>query len=192
MIELLEGFTFFPEAQAILAMPSKVLFDEKALSPVNVGKFKVAPWGEDNDLPRNIVEKAEKNEVVSSNLLFNMQAAYGLGPKPMRRIVENSRIVGYEEIVEGAEADFFEDNDLQLYLLEQLNDMNYFFNTFPEIILSENRSSIVSLRSKEAAFSRWTSMSSKGVIEKHIYSTKWPDPREGEFTVSEVRDEYNP
>jgi hypothetical protein len=183
-----------PEAQAILAMqPSTNLIEDRDLSPVIIGKHKVAPWGENNDLPQQIRAKAEANEVVSSNLKFNTDVAYGLGPKPMRRIVENGKTAGFEELTDGPEAEFFEDNDIKLYMYEQLMDMNCFFNAFPEIILSLDKKKIVSLRSKEAMFSRWSAMNARGKIDYHFYSAKWDDnPAEKDIEITDALDDYNP
>ncbi|MDR1551876.1 MAG: hypothetical protein LBS69_00210 [Prevotellaceae bacterium] len=194
IIELGFGISYIPEAQQIIAMaPSSSIFEDRDLSPVAIGKYKVAPWGEDNDLPQQIRAKTEASEVVSSNLLFNTQVAYGLGPKPMRRIVENGRVVGYEELLDGAEAEFFEDNDIGLFMLEQLTDMNFFANAFPEIILSLDKKKIVSLRSKEAMFSRWSIMNSRAQIEYHLYSAKWDkNPAEKDIDVTDALDDYNP
>jgi hypothetical protein len=190
----MDGISLIPEAKTIIAMePSHTMFDEEGLSPMRIGKYSVAPWGESNDLPNQVRTKAEANEVVSSNLLFNMSVAYGLGPKPMRRIIEGGKVVGYEELFTGPEAEFFDDNDIGLYLMEQLTDLNYFYNAFPEIILSADKRNIVSLRSKEAMFSRWSSMNAKGVVEYHLYSAKWADgPKEQEIVVSDALDDYNP
>jgi hypothetical protein len=194
VIEIMKGISLLPEAKTIIAMePSKAMFDEEGLSPVKIGNYSVAPWGETNDLPNQIRTKAEANEVVSSNLLFNMSVAYGLGPKPMRRIIEGGKVVGYEELLTGPEAEFFDDNDIGLYLMEQLTDLNYFYNAFPEIILSADCRNIVSLRSKEAMFSRWTTMNKAGVVEYHLYSAKWADgPKANEIVVSDALDDYNP
>ncbi|MDR0754508.1 MAG: hypothetical protein LBF04_03880 [Prevotellaceae bacterium] len=194
IIELGMGISYIPEAQQIIAMqPSNSIFEDRDLQPAIIGKYKVAKWGEDNDLPQQIRAKAEASEVVSSNLLFNTQVAYGLGPKPMRRIIENNKVVGYEELLDGEEAEFFEDNDIGLFMLEQLTDMNYFFNAFPEIILSLDRRKIVSLRSKEAMFSRWSVMNSKAMIEYHLYSAKWDNsPTEQDIEVTDTLDDYNP
>jgi hypothetical protein len=190
----MDGISLIPEAKTIIAMePSRAMFDEDGLSPVKIGKYAVAPWGESNDLPLQIRTKSEACEVVSSNLKFNIDVAYGLGPKPMRRIIEGGKVVGYEELFTGQEAEFFDNNDIGLYLMEQLTDLNYFFNAFSEIILSADKRNIVSLRSKEAMFSRWTTMNAKGVVEYHLYSAKWADgPKEKDIVVSDALDDYNP
>jgi hypothetical protein len=188
-----DTFYFVPEAASLLAFQEKPLFQEnEEFGTVKVDKLEVAAWGEDNDIPQQILNRVKKSEVVSSNLNFNIGAGYGLAPRPMRRIVENNKVVGYEELIEGEVVEFFEDNDVSLYFLEQLTDINYFGNTFAELILNEGRNKIVSLRSKEAAFSRWTTADAKGRV-KHVYSAKWAEkPKKGEYTVSEVLDEYNP
>jgi len=77
---------------------------------------------------------------------------------------------------------FFEENDINMYLLEQLTDMNFFFNIFPEIILNqEEKPKIVHISSKEASFSRWEEMNDMGIIENHFYSAYWA-PNKPEFT----------
>jgi len=190
------GFTYLPEAKAIIAMESsRELFAESVdLKPVSVDGYSISPWGPTNDMPKLIIEKAKKSEIVQSNLLFNIQSGYGQGIKPMRRIIENNKIVGFEEIYEGEVVDFFEQNDINGFFLEQLSDMHYFYNVFPEIILSGDKRKIVSLRSKEATFSRWGVMDpKKGYITKHYYSAKWNDgARKETISESDVLNNYNP
>ena len=190
------GFTYLPEAKAIIAMESsRELFSESVdLKPVSVDGYAISPWGPTNDMPQLILEKAKKSEIVQSNLLFNIQSGYGQGIKPMRRIIENKKIVGFEEIYEGEVVDFFAQNDINGFFLEQLSDMHYFYNVFPEIILSGDKRKIVSLRSKEATFSRWGVMDpKKGCITKHYYSAKWNDgARKETISESDVLNNYNP
>jgi hypothetical protein len=196
MIEqnIIDGSAYMPEFKAIfLTAPSRDLFTEPD-SPITVDSFKIAPWGEDNDLPAQIVAKAEKSEIVEANLLFNIQASYGQGIKPMKRIIEKGKITGYDEIIEGPVVDFFEQNDVNGFFLEQLTDLHHFYNVFPEIILSGDKRQIVSLRSKEATFSRWGTMDPKlGRITKHYYSAKWADgPNKNNVVATDVLDAYNP
>ncbi|MDR0661225.1 MAG: hypothetical protein LBG19_10620 [Prevotellaceae bacterium] len=194
MIEIIDNVFLHNDVLAILDVPSsKSLFNDEELSPVNIGNYKIAPWGEDNNLPAAVVEKAEASEVVNSNLLFNTQVCYGTGPKPMKRIIEKGKVVETVELFEGAEFDFFQDNDISLYLLEQMTDLNYFGNAFPEIILSGDRNKVVSLRSKSAVFSRWGVMDNKGAINWHYYSAKWKDnPSEKDIEKTFVLEEFNP
>ncbi len=167
--------------------------------PISIGKYEIAPWGDSNDLPQQIMAKIESAEVVEANLLFNICVGYGQGLKPMRKIIDNAGKVSYQELPDEAKynkvADFFDDNDVEGYFLEQLTDMHTFFNVFPEIILNrEAKPKIVSLRSKEAAFSRWGSMKTgENRILRHYYSAKWDDnPEDKDIEESLVIDRFSP
>lgn len=193
MIEIIEGVTLFPELQIILAVDSAQIFDEENMVPVEVGKTLIAPWGKENNLPAEILAKVKQSDVVAANLRFNRDVCYGLGPKLMRAIRnENGKIVEYQEVEAGKEYDFFEANDIPLFFLEQITDMVYFHNSFAELIPSSTGNEIVSLRHKEAMFSRWGVMDKTGKINKHYYSGKWQDnPSKKDVTESRVIDEFN-
>lgn len=193
MIELLDGFTLFPEAQTILAVDSSAIFDEKNMKPIEIGAHKISPWGEKNNLPTEILEKVTKSDVISANLRFNRDVCYGLGPKLVKVIRDaNGKISDHVEIEEGKEYDFFENNDFPLFYLEQITDMVYFHNAFAELIPSASKNEIASIRHKEAAFSRWSVMDKKGKIRNHYYSGKWEDsPGTADIIVSKAIDEYN-
>lgn len=190
------GITYLPEAKAIVAMESsrELFYESTDLQPVTIDGYRISPWGVTNDMPQLIIEKAEASEIVQSNLLFNIEAGYGQGIKPMRRIIENRKLAGYEEVYDGEVVDFFAQNDINGYYLEQLSDLQFFYNVFPEIILSGDKRKIVSLRSKEAAFSRWGVMDpKKGCITKHYYSAKWNNgARKENIAESDVLAGYNP
>lgn len=141
----------------------------------------VVPWGEDNLLPSQIMDKVGKNVFMSSNMFFNINTAYGSGILPVRKIIQPE---GQIEFIpyEGDEAVdiFFEENRTDIYLLEQLNDLMYFHNVFPEIIFNKesgDKRKIVMINSKEAFFSRWSEIETKGVdkgrIKYHYYYADW-------------------
>ncbi len=183
---------------AVFTTSSTVDLISEANDPVTFGKYKVAPWGENNDLPQQIMKNIESAEVVEANLFFNICCGYGQGLKPMIKKLDDSGKPYYEELSYSDAKhkkvlDFFEDNDVEGYFLEQLTDMHTFFNVFPEIILNVKGTAIVSLRSKEAAFSRWASIEKRQTrITKHLYSAKWGDnPSEADITETLVIDRFN-
>jgi hypothetical protein len=189
------GLTYLPEAKALLAIrPSREYFTDPT-EIKKIGNYEIVPWGNDNNLPANVIEKIEKSEVISANLEFNVNVGYGTGIKPMRRVIENNKLVGYEDLYDDEEIlNFCEDNDLNGYFLEQLTDLKTFYNVFPEIILSQDLKKIVSLRSKEAAFSRWGKIDKNASgISKHYYLSKWGDNAKAEdIVVTDVLDRFNP
>lgn len=193
MIEILDGVTLYPEIQTVLAVDSSAIFDEEDMMPVQVGPHKIAPWGIDNNLPAEILQKVKKSDIVGTNLRFNRDVCYGLGPKLIKAIRDkNGKIVDSIEVEKGPEYDFFEANDIPLFFLEQITDMVYFHNAFAELIPSAKEKKISSLRHKEAAFSRWSVMDKKGRINRHYYSAKWDEsPGTSDVIVSKAIDEYN-
>lgn len=140
--------------------------------------FSFVAWGEDNNLPNLITTKVNKLPDMARNMQFNIEVGYGQGIVPVYINRSFDGNVMTETITPAVDAKakevmaFFENNDISLYLLEQLADLNYFWNTFPEIILSNDKK-VVEIRSKEAMFSRWCVDKSTGKIVAHAYSAKW-------------------
>jgi len=183
---------------AVTVTPARDMFSEPESRPVPVSiKDKnyrgAVPWGAYNDLPAQIIAKVGASPVLSSGMLFNIELAYGTGIVAGRRTYENGKEV-FTPVTDNEEINtFFEENDIQMYLLEQLTDMNFFYNIFPEIILNrETQPKIVQLISKEASFSRWEEMNEKGIIENHFYSAYWA-PNKPEYTdVTPVLNRHMP
>ncbi|MDA3906510.1 MAG: hypothetical protein PF484_10590 [Bacteroidales bacterium] len=178
------GTAFFKDTKsAVLFASSKDMFALPDADPISVDvknkPYKVVPWGEDNDLPQQIIEKVGKSPDMSTGLLFNINVGFGEGITPCRISVNEAGKKVVTPVFDNKEINlFFEQNDINGYFLEQLTDLNYFFNTFPEIILNQDSSQsrkIVELNSKEASFSRWSEMNSDGAIENHLYSAKWTE-----------------
>lgn len=189
------GISYLPEAKTIIAMqPTREIFQEPD-EILTIGNYNIVPWGDTNTMPYDVVDKINKSEVIGANLEFNVLVGYGRGIIPMRRIIENKKVVDYQEVLDDDRVlDFCFSNDLNGYLLEQLMDLKTFYNVFPEIILSNDKSEIVQLRSKEAVFSRWGKVEpSVGRITKHYYCAKWNDnPTKKDIQVTDVLDRFNP
>ena len=151
--------------------------------------YDMVPWGQNNIFPNEILAKIAKSHDISSNLLFNIQVAYGDGIMPVKKTWNDAKKdFDYTPILNNPDInEFFENNDMSVYLLEQLNDIYYFYNSFPEIILSRDPDSskrkVVSLQSKEAVFSRWVKKNSEGVIDTHLYGSRWFEPQPGDMDV---------
>lgn len=192
-IQILEDLQYFPEAQAVLAIDSSSQFTiDDDIQPVSYGKYRIAPWGNDNALPTHLLEKVDKGDIVGANLRFNRDVAFGLGPKLVRAVKrdEYGRVLEWAPVEEGREFDWFDANDIPLFLQQQLTDISYFYNAFPEIILSEDYSSIRAIRHKEAVFSRWGIMRNS-VINWHYYADWANSPSVDKIEVTRVLDEFD-
>lgn len=193
-MEIIEGYTLLPEAMAVLVNKTSAnVFEDDNLSPVEIDKYKIAPWGILNMRPQEIIELIKCSDVLGANLRFNRDVCYGLGPKVVRNIRDgNGKVIDFVEVESGKEFEFFERNDISMFLLEQLTDMVHFHNAFAELIPAKTGKEIFSLRSKEAAFSRWSVMDKNGNINNHFYSAAWDDsPGKNDIAVSSVIDEFN-
>lgn len=178
----------------ILSSAGRDLFDyDDTLTPVTVEKYNISPWGTNNNLPQEIRANIEKSDIMSTNLRFNRDVCYGLGPKLVDLIRnEKGKVVDFAEADDGEEYEFFTRNDISMFLLEQFTDMMYFHNAFSELIPDKSSGKIYSIRHKEAMFSRWSVMNNKGVIDTHFYASNWKDtPSLSNITPSQVIDEFN-
>ncbi len=191
---------YLPGTRAAITFSNKNLFANPGADPVEVTldnniRRKVVPWGEKNNLPQEILDTCYKSPIVTAGMLFNCNAAYGDGviygrwkhdEHGRRTFVQDNSV---KEINE-----FFLANDIDNYMLEQVNDISWFFNIFPEIILS-SKLKIVELRHKEATFSRWEQMNpDTGLIEHHFYSAKWGEttmPTKDDIDVTPALSPFN-
>ena len=88
---------------------SPKLFDEPNLDMQTVAGYRLAPWGNDNDLPQQVMAKIEQAEIVGTNANFNWKVMYGLGPRLVKvvRDPETNRAKDFIEVVDGEAYDWF-------------------------------------------------------------------------------------
>lgn len=200
-IEIVEDVNLFPEIKAVLAIDSRSDFKlDYDINPIKIGTYKIAPWGEDNLLPNHLLAKAAKNDVLSANLHFNSNVCYGLGPRLVKAVRDEKGQRMYDAkgqmvtipVDEGEEFDWFEANDIPLFLMQQLTDMNYFYNAFVELRPSRTKQhKIETIRHREAVFSRWGMMDRHGSINYHYYCADWDKtPGKDDIICSRVIDEF--
>lgn len=192
MIEIIDGVNYFQEAQTVLVYSSKEHFSEDDLKPISVGKEKIAPWGPDNLLPQYLMKNVGRSEIMGSNIRFNRDVCFGLGPNIVRVFRDKrDKIVDTVEVDSGPEYDFFERNDIGMFVLSMLTDMIHFHNAFAELIPESGSKKVYSLLHKEAMFSRWGVMDSKGQINYHYYCSDWSDPDSQKIVKTYVLNEFN-
>ncbi len=172
---------YLPGTKCAVTTTSRSMIAEPKTEPfaqrVKDGKsYRIVPWGDKNNLPAKIMESCYKSPIVTAGMNFNCSSAYGDGIMYGRwKVNENGKKVFVEDRSIKEINAFFLNNDMDNYLLEQVNDITWFYNIFPEILLNRERK-IVGLRHKEAAFSRLEEMDpTTGEIKHHFYSAKWGD-----------------
>lgn len=160
----------------------------------------IYPWGENNDLPNELIKYAFKNNIVGSNLEFNGNMGHGETAIPVRTQIDEltGKIVNIplqrsdtnkniKEIFE-----FLDDNNWALIQQELVSDLSLLHNGFVEFIFNKAGTKIVQIRFKEAAFSRLSVVNSKGEIEWHCYSSKWAEDNKDDVVLTHLLDYDNP
>ena len=170
---VIDSFEVSPGVQAVVTQTNSIsTIEQTIVQPKKAGDWSYVPWGDSDDLPTKIMEFVAKNEILGSNMGFNIAAIYGQGIKVMRKNPEGK----YEEVKDPKIQEFIQNNDLDRYLLEQVTDLSHFFNCFPEIILDRAGKQILMINSKEATYSRWETMNGNtGNIDNHLYSAEFPN-----------------
>jgi len=183
---------------AITIGQSSRIFEKPDADPIpnpNTKYRKIVPWGENNDLPKQVLDKVKRSEIVSANLFFNILVTYGSGIE-YGRIVRDERGLKKLEPVEVQEIeDFFEMNDIRSYLLKEITNLQLFGIGFPELIMNndvDGKRKVIGIDSKQGVFSRWEEMNPKtGYIENHFYSAKWGETiTEKDIVVTPVLKDY--
>lgn len=143
------------------------------------------PWGEDNNLPYEIVDSVRHDEVLSQNKLFNTLTLYGSGIKLTNK--------AGEDLPDGEIKEFFDYNRMPKFYLEQATDMKHFFFTVAVIILSNDGNKVVRLRHKEAIHTRFEQVDPKTGRIEHLFYANWAEnPGKDDIETIEVLDLNNP
>lgn len=192
---------FMPGVEAIITLEPKSEYakpteSSKTLSGTSEGDIKYVPWGENDDYPIDLITKVYQNPMLAQGMLFNTNLAFGDGILAIRKKAVDGKLQ-VEPVYDNAEINsFFENNDINGYLLEQMTDINFFYNVFPEIILNqETPRKIVELNHLEAVFSRWSEMDvTTRRIMWHAYSAKFgiESPKKEDIVVTPVLNPKNP
>jgi hypothetical protein len=157
-----------PDAFAVLINEdTRRIFDYEEVKPAlsKKGYLGYVPWGADNELPTQILEKIRADEVMSSNMWFNVTTAYGRGFKvtnPDGTKINNPEIKR-----------FFERNNMTKYWAEQFTDSKHFFFSVMVVILDTEGKKIVQVRHKEVVNCRFETCNPKTGDIEHIFYADW-------------------
>ncbi|SHL26437.1 hypothetical protein [Hymenobacter psychrotolerans] len=137
------------------------------------GSDEIAPWGDDNLFPQNVIKDIEKNTILPSVLEKKTSMMYGGGlvygiitgkEKDGRPIFEAQTLPEVDE--------FIEYSRLDRYAFEGLHDISTFANAFPELILSKNRQKVKLITIQEAAWCRYLKPK-KGTLPGVVINANW-------------------
>ncbi len=162
------------------------IFDYENVKPIikKKGYRGIVPWGENNDQPKLILKKIRDDEVMSSNMWFNVCTAYGRG----FRVTDNGKPVTDPEIKK-----FFRRNNMVKFWAEQFTDVKHFFFSVLIIILDKEGKQIVQIRHKEAVNCRFETCNKKTGKIENVFFASWEDnPKDEDIDAIPLLDEDDP
>lgn len=171
---------------AVFKEDSKTVFDTQDVEPEEVkkGYRGYVPWGKDNLAPREILKKIRRDEVMSSNMGFNVSTGYGRGI----RVTEGGGKVTTPEIKK-----FIRRSNMVRYAAEQITDMKHFFFTVLTFILDKEGKNIALVRHVEAVNCRFETCNPKTGKGEHVFIANWEDnPEDKDVQAIPLLDEWDP
>jgi hypothetical protein len=191
------GIVYMPDIQAVSQVPSsKTPAAGTPTSPVTEAfeyGESIAAWGIDNQFPQKVLKECETDTIVPTTLRFMARALYGAG-------LSVGKLTGYKD--DGSEIfmperyqpwiDFERRSNINRYLIEACNDFYWFYNVFPEMILTKDRSEIYSLNCQEASYCRWSKQDKTGIVRNCFIHGNWEQqPSEKDCVKVAVIDPYD-
>ena len=146
-------------------------------------------WGDDNDFPQRVISDYNKDPIIpqSLDILASKLIGNGIMAVNVIDVDENGNDV-YEYIKDADIRGFVENRSFRRFMLECANDMVWFFNVFPEFVLSRDRSIITNMVHQEASHCRWSVQNEKTGKCDYVYiSANWPHLSEKDPLVTPRR-----
>lgn len=166
---------------AFLVDSTSVFREQEDIAPVKVNNgLNYMPWGDDNEMPYNILKLIEGDETLSTCQMFNAEVCYGAGIVYNK---ENCNSTIKEEI-----DDFCLYNSLPSYFLGVAQDFKHFAFCVSVIILNSDGSRIVRLLRKEACYCRFSEADEYGKIHKVLYANWRNNPDAKSIEVIDLLD----
>lgn len=158
---------------ALISSHTSVIFrEDSSISPATApGGLRYIPWGADNDMPYQVLERIEADETMSTCQLFNSEICYGAGLE--------YDTTSASAATTGAVTEFMEDNDFASSYMGACMDMKYFGFSVAVIILDKEGKKIVSIHRKEACYCRFGPTDSNGRIPYILYADWRSVPKQG-------------
>lgn len=127
-------------------------------------------WGANNDYPQRIIELASKSTIIPQAL--SDKAALWVAGGVIATLDKNSD----EQIDDQEIWDFLNNTTFEDYLIECASDVGWWWNAFPELIVSRDRKRINEIHNNETAYCRWGRMNAKtGSLDKVYMNANWPE-----------------
>ena len=168
-------------------------YDMTAQDYVMVDKYKVIPWGQQNDFPQKAIEQISTTSVLNTGLKFlrNLTIGQGIFPCTVKGYDDNGNEI-LSPIEDSRIKTFLASRVVRRYMEKVLRDYLKVGNGAVQFIPSVAAQSFAGINPVNALYRRFVEVDSSGQ-EKCIVSGYWPDtPSAGKYDVLDVLNEYDP
>lgn len=132
------------------------------------------PWGEGNDFPQRLIELYSKDPIIPQTLGKMAAMLVARGVMAVEETLDEKGDEKDLPVLDTQIRQFLNTADFKRYLRQAAADAVWFFNAWPELILSKDRKQVVQLHSLSAEECRWPRMTESGDLP-HVYlSADWP------------------
>lgn len=178
-----------PGAKPSTAVPDEVLYGGAAGD--------LMPWGAGNDFPQRIVELYNQDPIIPTTLGKLASMLVGKGIMAVEEDIDGDG----NDIVRKPTGDaailaeinkFITSRKFKLYMREMAGDATMFFNGFPEMIVSKDRSEITELHPLNAEECRWCRMTPEGDLPHIWLDANWPRHNTAQAKKINAIDPYRP
>lgn len=159
------------------------------INPTNIDKSdKIAYWGENNNLPKDIVDTGFKSGVFAGNMKILRKAHYGNGVTLYRNQKDEksgkiSRQIDHIEFLDQEIQDFWENSNFDRFFVDKIVDLELLNICFPEYILTKDYSKIHKVKRQPAAWCRFELMNPSSKLIEYVYiKTDWDNSDIDEYT----------
>lgn len=143
---------------------------------------KMAFWGEMNSFPQDVIRDVRKDPEIGTlldkeaRLLYTGGLVYG---KIDYKDNGEEILVPVEKKEQRKEInDWLRKSNINRYVLEAARDLYWFYNVFPEVVLSRDKSKIVQLAVQAAENCRFELQNEQGIIENCYINSNFPEEDE--------------
>ncbi|AMJ65043.1 hypothetical protein AXW84_06080 [Hymenobacter sp. PAMC 26628] len=141
---------------------------------LTLGTGPVARWGADNLEPQRILEDIRQNTIAAPTLEWKSRALYGGGLMYGSFVYgDNGEETFKPTRIPEIEA-FSRRNQLHRFAMATALDVVTFYNAFPELILSKDRSEITNITRQKVPYCRWARQNEQtGFVENCFINANW-------------------
>ena len=141
---------------------------------LSLGTGVIARWGADNLFPQRVLADLRENTILHPGLEWKARALYGGGLMYGSFVYGDDGAETFKPIKLPQVEDFIRRNQLHKWALGTATDIVTFYNAFPELILSKDRSLITNITRKKVPFCRWSSQNPQtGMVEWCYLNANW-------------------